>query len=231
MAHIINDFRVNKGDINELNILIKNYINDTYSEYGYSYGIEKDLLINNKIINSIYINLFINNFTIFDKISRENNITNFQQFKIFIENNLNIFSPKSDYFKSFLRIVMITKRKSNIGEKLSIEKFNEVTKQLDFNIDIKEVDTNMDQEGIDAYFEYDNKIFTICINPFIEYKIENDEIIIKTNGEFIIETNYVILYHISNNKIFVILRNDFKNNGILVENNLIKTHINNIISK
>ena len=196
-----------------------------------TYGIEKDLLINNKIINSIYINLFINNFTIFDKISRENNITNFQQFKIFIENNLNIFSPESDYFKSFMRIVMITKRKSNIGEKLSIEKFNEVTKQLDFNIDIKEVDTNMDQEGIDAYFEYDNKIFTICINPFIEYKIENDEIIIKTNGEFIIETNYAILYHISNNKIFVILRNDFKNNGILVENNLIKTHINNIISK
>ena len=199
------------NSISQLNISIRDYINSNYDKFGYRYPengglhINKDLDIDGKIINSEYINKMVNNYTVFKCVIRNNNIKNESDFYKFMLNNLNdIYGYKGIFFiRETLPILIRTTRKGNLNEITSLRKFTEYAKSKNLIINIETPTIEEDINGIDGKFKLD-RLYTIQVKPFIDYKIIGDQIVIRSNGSLSISTDYLILY---DNRNQIILKN------------------------
>ena len=198
-----------------LNNKIKKYIEDVYSPFGYKYGFNLDLNIDDFIINSEYINKMVNNYTIFKKIIEINKIENESEFYQYMVDNFNeIYHWKGKYFDIItLPILINTTRKGNDGERKCLVYFKELLAQKGIYTDILSPTIDEDVSGIDAKFRWKDKYVTIQVKPYTEASInkESKMIRVKSQGSLSLNTDYLILYR--KNNIIVVKGKEVKIEG------------------
>lgn len=195
------------NSINWLNSKILEFINDTYSRFGFTYGQEnQDIDIEGKIINTEYIGKFVNNYTVFKAIVKLNNIIDEDYFYHFMTNNLyDIYHYNGKYFNTVtLPIVIATTRRGNIGERISLDFFKTEIKRLrNLNIIIKQPSLDEDIRGIDGKFNVGTNEFTIQVKPFRTEYDEGVDLKFFSQGSLSLSTDYLIIYK---NQTIIIVR-------------------------
>jgi hypothetical protein len=195
------------GPINSIQFLnreISRFINETYSPYGFVYGVNDiDINITDRInnsiiiINSSYISKMVNNYTIFRRIIQLNNISNESDFYDYMLNNLDeIYHWDGKYFDTVtLPILINSSRKGNIGEKKSKEFLKSLLAEKGLDINIESPTIDEDISGIDAKFTWRGKIITAQIKPYETATINKDYIVSAySQGSLSLNTDYLILY-------------------------------------
>lgn len=186
------------NSINWLNNKILEFIKDTYTKFGFTYGQDnKDIEVEGKIINTEYISKFVNNYTVFKAIVKMNNIVDEDFFYNFMINNLyDIYHYNGKYFNNVtLPIVIATTRRGNIGERISLDFFKEEIKRLrNLNVLIKHPSLDEDIRGIDGKFNVGTNEFTIQVKPFRTEYDEGDDLKFFSQGSLSLSTDYLILY-------------------------------------
>lgn len=229
----LNSIRVPKYKISSLNRLIGDYLNSVYGQFGWFYAAQKEIVIPGfGVVYSDYIDLLINNYTIFKKIIYTNNITNADDFIQLVTNNLDKFYHYTSKFfvENSLPIVINTKRKGNYGEKLALDSFQKLIFSRGFNIQIMKPTIQEDVNGVDAKFELDGKIYTIQVKPMSKFEIVDDLIIIDSPGALTLNKYGVMpdyLFFYSQNRDLLFL----KNIGIYSRGSLFESPLKNLISE
>lgn len=194
------------GPVNSIQFLnreISRFIDDTYSPYGFVYGVEVDINItdrrNNSIIilNSGYIGKMVNNYTIFRKIIQLNNIESESGFYDYMLDNLHeIYHWEGKYFETItLPILINSSRKGNIGEIKSKEFLEDLLAEKGLNVNVESPTIDEDVSGIDAKFNWNGRTITVQIKPFETATINRDSIISAySQGSLSLNTDYLILY-------------------------------------
>lgn len=211
--------------ISNLNRKILDYIEKTYGPFGFRYprGNDKfnyyDININGEIINSAYIAMMVNNYTVFKKFIRENKIVDEITFYKLIEYKFDdVYNYNGSFFKrQTLPILINTVRRGNHNETVCKEKFTEYAKGKGLNITIQDPSVDEDIKGVDAKFEHNGRVFTIQIKPFSEAKeTDNDIVNIVSSGSLSIgSVDYLMLYSGSQ---FILCKNT-KNTPIKIHGN------------
>jgi hypothetical protein len=220
-------YRFSTKSLSGLNNKIKNYIEGVYGPFKYRYGINEDINVNGLILKSEYISKMVNNYTIFKRFIIDNKITDKETFYSEIVSNFHdIYHYDGDFFKrNSLPILINTTRKGNINEKKSIIRFEEVVREMGFNITVENPTVEEDIKGIDGKFSHKNIYYTIQIKPFSDLIVENEIYKAKSNGSLSLGVNYLILYKEDEH---IILSNK-KSNPINIDFNYFVYNKDNII--
>lgn len=189
-------FTTKKYLISSLNQKILKFLEKTYGPSGFIYGQDnRDIRINNKILNTEYISKMVNNYTIFKTFIRENSIKNEKDFYQKIESSFNdIYSPDGDFFKrQTLPILINTTRKGNMLEKKAKEAFVKFAKTKGLEIELISPTVTEDIKGIDSKFIHNGKTLTIQVKPLSDlHEIENN-IEVVSDGSLSLDTDYLIV--------------------------------------
>lgn len=206
-----------------LNRNIKTYLNEVYKEFGYTYPSYFDIIVNNSIINTEYINKMVNNYTVFKKIIELENLNTEEEFYNYMRNNLNeVYHFNGKYFKTVtLPILIATTRRGNVGEINSLKFFTqELNNKMGITVDIIRPTVEEDVSGIDGKFVWNNKEITIQVKPFTSIVKSDDKVKVYSQGSLSLSTDYLILYKSDS---FIILRGrDVSIKGSYFESNLDK---------
>lgn len=220
--------------LNKVNRIIKNFLLSEYGKLGYN-GYGNKLNDNIQILigdNNITFNLLdkcVNNYTIFKNIIRTYNIESSESFyKFILENTSDIYGFESDFLKKTVIPILI--KCSNIGnnnEELCKKELIRYTKSKEMEIKIINSTIEEDINGVDFYFEYDNKKYSVQVKTFkkLSNLTNKDYIIFKNNGSSSIlnKSNYLMLIN-SNSEIFLLRTDDVKvsyNNFITKKENIL----------
>lgn len=210
----LDDLKVPSKSIDYLNSQIKKYLVKIYTPFNWDYYDNKDIEIPEfGVLNSRYISLFINNYTIFRNIIGEHKFSSYERFINYVVLNLgSIYHYRCDYFKSSaLPIVIHTVRKGNIGELKTIQKFEEMTMNKGFQVVFEVPTTDEDIRGIDSKVILNNRTYTIQIKPMTDKIIKDGKIIIKSPGCLNINKNKLVVdylcFYSAEYLDFVFLRN------------------------
>lgn len=224
-----NKYKNNFSDysVGKLNNDIERYLHKTYSPFGYKRGVNSDINVGGKIINSQYIDLMVNNYTVFKRFIYDNKITNEKDFYEKISSQFdNVYHYNGDFFnRNTLPIVMNTYKKGNINERKSLNKFQEIVNKKGININIDSPTLEEDLDGIDGKFSLNGKEYTIQVKPFSSLNSRMGKFYAKSDGSLSLSVDYLILY--KNNE-YIILKNP-KNNSIKIESQYFVYNEKNIV--
>ena len=199
-----------KNSIKELNDRIYDYINKVYSPFGFEYGKNEDVKINDAlIINGEYISKMVNNYTIFKKFIKVNKIKDESTFYRLILNSFDdIYHYNGDFFMNeTLPILINTTRKGRLFEKESLDRFVEYAAGKGLNINIINPTVEEDIKGIDAKFISNAaREYTIQVKPFTSVYKKGDDFYAKSSGSLSLGVNYLILYSDKGSK-YIMLKN------------------------
>jgi hypothetical protein len=206
------------NSISNLNKIILDYINKVYSKYGFKYGVNEDLEIEDLIINSEYLSKMVNNYTIFKAVIKYFQIDNEGDFYNIVQDNLEfIYNFESDFFiQNTLPILINTTRRGNIGEKICKAVFSRFAKNKGLNIRLENPTIEEDISGIDAKFIYEGKYIYIQIKPFNQSNINDTNYTIKSQGSLSLgaDISYLMLY---DNRRRIIIAKNTKKSPILIK--------------
>ena len=178
-----------------LNNKIDDYVNKTYQSMGYV-----------KNVNSVFelggvevdVQLMINNYTIFKRFIIENKIRSASEFfNKLLENFDDVYHYDGDFFNKHTKYILNrTKSKGKKAEKSVFNKFKEFSKSKGLNIEIKQPTIEEDIQGMDGYFVYKGKKYTIQVKPgiggLLQYK--DGFYKMKSQGSLSLNTNFLFLY-------------------------------------
>lgn len=223
----------NKKSIAYLNGVIKRFIEKIYGPYGFVYPSDRsniqnyDIKVGDQIINTEYIGKMVNNYTVFKAVIRINNLRDEDSFYNFMMNNLNeIYHFSGRFFKEqTLPILINTTRRGNVIEQKSKEAFDEYAQSRGINIVTSNPTIEEDVRGIDFKFQHNGKTFTVQVKPFTKYKVDDDNVWVKSNGSLSVDTHYLILSDMKN---FIILKNP-KNDPIQIKGDVFQTTRKNLL--
>jgi len=230
-----NSIEIKQSELSALNSIIKKYLDSIYTQYGYSYGNNKNIYIFGDIIDTEYISKMVNNRLIFSKLIERNNITTKDEFVNYVKNNLfNLYNIRGKDFSTNMMLLGGTIKKGKRGEEYSLEYFTDFlykTKGRVINIQ-KPTNVREDIEGIDGKFMWNDKLITLQVKPFISYNVTNGYIEIISEGSLSFSTIYLVLYKENRNKAneFIILSNGINCDQIESSNGVYKTEIKNIVN-
>ena len=208
-------FTTKKYLISALNQKILNYITKVYGRFGFRYGqSNRDIRVNDKIINTEYISKMVNNYTIFKTFIRENKIRTADEFYQKIESNFaDIYSPDGDFFKrQTLPILVNTTRKGNKLEEKAKEAFVRYARTEGITIELIPPSVSEDISGIDAKFIYNGKVCTIQVKPLTDVEETSTSIEVISDGSLSLGTNYLVL--VGDRKIIIA-----KSTGVIIAGN------------
>jgi len=211
-----NQIITTKGEIVKVNKIIRNYIENVYSKFGYKYALDDvDIYINeNLIINSDTIDKMVNNYMLFAFICDTVSLKTFEDFQDFMSKYSNLekfYHYNGFYNKEVLRILYNTIKKGKIGEKMSL-KFFQDTFNKKSNTEIKIIDPTLieDLKGIDGKFLFKDTEYTIQVKPCSNIIKDEESIKFLSVGAISLSTHYLILYRKTNNLFeFYILNSKF----------------------
>jgi hypothetical protein len=211
-------FRTSKygasNSIKSLNDEIYKYINKVYSPFGFEYGKNDDVKINDTlIINGEYISKMVNNYTIFKKFIKINKIKDESTFYRLILNSFDdIYHYNGDFFMNeSLPILINTTRKGRIFEKESLDRFVEYASGKGIDITIINPTVEEDIKGIDAKFISNAaREYTIQVKPFTSVQLKGDFFYAKSSGSLSLGVDYLILYSDDGSE-YILLRNSPSN--------------------
>jgi hypothetical protein len=200
----------NYNSISWLNNKILNYITDIYSPFGFSYQSgNKDIVVENRVINTEYIDKMVNNHTVMIGIINLMEFNNDLDFYDYMTKNLfDVYHYNGKYFDSITLPTLInTTRKGNIGEKTSINAFNSefYSRGIDTNVQAPTLEEDCD--GVDGKFQWNGKTITIQVKPFSSIVSNDGEINAFSTGALSINRksdgkriSYLMLYKLSIDK-------------------------------
>ena len=225
--------QVEKSEISTINGIIRNYLTQVYGQFGWYYGAKSEIQIPDfGIVDSDYIDLFINNYTIFKNVAKTYRLKIEKDFLNFVKNNLElIYNYKSKFFiYNSLPIVIRTKRKGNHGEQLVLQKFKELTITRGFEVELVTPTLDEDIKGVDAKFILSGKTYTIQVKPMSKFEILPDKILIESPGcltlnKYGVMPDYLFFYSDNQDVLFL------KNRGILSIGNSFESPVKNLILK
>jgi hypothetical protein len=223
--------QVEKSKISSINRDISSFLAEVYGPFGWYYGAKKEIQIPGfGVIESDYIDLLINNYTIFKNVVRTYRLRTEEDFVNFVKNNLElIYNYKSKFFiYNSLPIVIRTKRKGNHGEQLVLQKFKELTLTRGFEVELVTPTLDEDIKGVDAKFILSGKTYTIQVKPMSKFETTGDKIIIESPGcltlnKYGVMPDYLFFYSDKQEVLFL------KNLGILSKSNYFETPSKNLI--
>jgi hypothetical protein len=189
-------FTTKKYLISSLNQKILKHIESVYGQSGFVYGQDnKDIGVNDKILNTEYISKMVNNYTIFKTFIRENRITNERDFYQKIESSFaDIYSPDGDFFKrQTLPILINTTRKGNRLEQKAKEAFVRFAKTKGLTIELVNPTISEDIKGIDSKFIHNGKTYTIQVKPLSNVTDIDNNIEVVSDGSLSLSTDYLIV--------------------------------------
>jgi ASC-1-like (ASCH) protein len=216
--------------IQNLNQMIKKYTDSVYTPFGYQYGKNVDIKINdNLIINGEYISKMVNNYTVFKRFILENKIRNEDEFYSLLLSNLyDVYHYNGEFFKNHtLSILINTTKKGNIAEKRSLDSFKDVVSERGINIEIQSPSMEEDIKGIDAKFTLNGKNYTIQVKPFTSVHNKDGKRYAKSPGSLSLGVNYLILYKEHE---YIILKNP-PSNPITIRGEFFVYDSGNIVSE
>ena len=225
--------QVEKSKISSINRDISSFLAEVYGPFGWYYGAKKEIQITGfGVIESDYIDLLINNYTIFKNVVRAYRLRTEEDFVNFVKNNLElIYNYKSKFFiYNSLPIVIRTKRKGNHGEQLVLQKFKELTLTRGFEVELVTPTLDEDIKGVDAKFILSGKTYTIQVKPMSKFEILPDKILIESPGcltlnKYGMMPDYLFFYSDNQDVLFL------KNRGILSMGNSFESPVKNLILK
>lgn len=209
-----------------LNNKIGDYVNKTYKSIGYIKNVNNVVELGGVEIN---VQLMINNYTIFKRFIMNNNIKSASEFvNKLIENFDDVYHYDGDFFNKHTKYIL--NRTRSIGsksEEMSFVKFKEFSKSKGLEIEIKTPTTEEDIQGIDGYFIYKNKKYTIQVKPGLGGLLEHSEGFYKmrSQGSLSLNTNFLFLYE-GNKLIFI---KNKKNSPIIIDSEYFIFNEDNII--
>lgn len=178
-----------------LNDKIAQYVREVYGPMGYI-----------KNVNSVFelggvevdVQLMINNYTIFKRFIIENKINSASDFfNKLVENFSDVYHYNGNFFNKYTKYILsITKSKGKEAENLVFDKFKEFSKSKGLDIEIIEPTKEEDIEGVDGYFIYKGKKYTIQVKPGIGglLKYKDGFYKMKSQGSLSLNTNFLFLY-------------------------------------
>ena len=222
---------VEKSKISSINGDISSYLTQVYGPFGWFYAAKKEIQIPGfGILDSDYIDLFINNYTIFKNVAKTYRLRTEENFINFVKNNLElIYNYKSKFFiYNSLPIVIRTKRKGNLGEQLVLQKFKELTTTKGFDVELLVPTLDEDVKGIDSKFVLSGKTYTIQVKPMSSFQIVSDKILIVSPGcltlnKYGVMPDYLFFYSDKQEVLFL------KNIGIISKGNSFESPVKNLI--
>lgn len=232
--------KIERFEISNLNKLIIGFLDVAFRQYGYRYGKNnKTIIVNEQPLETEYLNKFVNNITLFGVIAERNNLKTKEQFISYIRTNMkDLYSPSGSQFIENYKIIENTAKKGKRGEEACKNNFEELLfNKTGLKINIEEpTDAEEDIKGIDGKFIFKNKLVTVQVKPFTKYEIQNNNIIVYSNGAMGFSTHYLLLYR--EHKIgidqyeydFISLINGADFNNILSNKGVYKTDVKNIIN-
>lgn len=188
--------------------------------------------IDGKDVDTTYILKAINNTLLLKKIISDprreivTSINNKEDLFDFVKANLNeLFHPHGIYFKYVYELLKFTTKKGESSEDIAFKYVEEVARRKGLQIEVLKPRELSDDVygGIDGFFVYNDREFTIQVKPLsetiepnIEEDIENPEYIRANCAGFIkgLKTDYLVLTDLRKKKTFL-----FKAKDIIVENN------------
>lgn len=185
-----------------LNNEIKKFITSYYGKYGFVYGFSYsdskpnyDINVDGKIICSSIISKMVNNMTTFKAIIRDMKLRTEKEFYDFMfENMAEIYGSNGKYFKNTLYILMNTSRKGDINEVKSIDFFEKVLLSKGHVIKVLPPTLEEDIKGIDGKFDWNGKLVTLQVKPFLNTTMVGNLIKIESQGSLSLSTDYLVLY-------------------------------------
>jgi hypothetical protein len=181
--------------ISLLNDKIDQYIKDVYEPIGYIKNINSVFVLGGIEVD---VRLMINNYTIFKRFIIENKISSASDFfNKLVENFSDVYHYDGDFFNKHTKYILNrTKSKGKKAEDLVFNKFKEITKSKGLDIDIIQPSTEEDIEGVDGYFVYKGKKYTIQVKPGIGGLIQYKDSFYKmrSQGSLSLNTNFLFLY-------------------------------------
>ena len=227
------NIQIDSSYLTKVGSLIIEYINSTYEKYGVIYG-EKNIMfaIGNRTFNSEYITKFVNNIKMYTNTIKRENIKDGESFFEYIRTHLyDMFHYNGIHFKNNYRTVTNTSNKGHRGEPAGLKYFSEfLNNKCQKEIPIELPNSILtDIGGVDGSFLWNGNILTIQVKPFSSYIIENEQIIIETNGSLKLNANYLVLYKekMYNKYDIIILSNGKNKDKISYSNSSFYTHSDN----
>lgn len=202
-----------------LNGRILNYISSIYGPYGFKYlSGNKDIEINDMLLNTEYIDKMVNNYTVFRGVISSEGIQTEDEFYEYFSKNLpEIYHWRGRHFyATTLPVLINTSKKGNIGEQRSLEFFKSELAKRGIEISFIKPSLQEDVKGIDSKFAWNGKEITIQVKPYASFKkIAEDsgrsQHRFFSPGSLSLATDYLILY--KDNSFFVIKGRDAKIEG------------------
>jgi len=184
------EIELTKHDLNEIDDYIHKYLDSVYSKFGFVYGVNKIIEINDKKYKTEYIGKFIHNFKNYNSIIKRNEIRDKETFFKYIKNNLfQLFHYDGVFFDNSYTIITRTSNKGSRGEIEVKKAFEKLIGGKITNPTVAE-----DISGIDGSFIYNNEKFTLQVKPFLNQCRVEDNIKIESDGSLSFNTNYLGLY-------------------------------------
>ena len=222
-------FYTYKSEISNLNSDIIVYITEVYKDFGFKYQSgNKDINVNNKVINTEYIDKMVNNYTVFKTFIRENGIKDKDTFYSLMRYKLyDVYHYNASFFnRQTLPVLINTTRKGNVGEIKCKKKFTEYANSKELNILIDDPTLEEDIRGIDGKFSHEGKEFTMQIKPFTKYETINDVLYASSDGSLSIGSiDYLILYSDTE---YIIIKNPSKN-PITIDGKFFVSPVSNVL--
>jgi hypothetical protein len=162
------------------------------------------IIIGDKVILPEYLFKAINNRTLLNKIVDDKNgeivsgVTNKQELFNFIRENLfDLLHYDGKYFDYVYTLLTNTSKRGKKFENKSFIKFEETARKKGLDIKVETTSIDEDISGIDGFFFYKEKKFTIQVKPLVsisDYEEDNMRYIAYSKGDIrSIITDYLIL--------------------------------------
>lgn len=202
-----------------LNGKILSYISSIYGPYGFKYlSGNKDIEINDMLLNTEYIDKMVNNYTVFKNIISDEGINTEDEFYEYFSKNLpEIYHWRGKHFyKTTLPVLINTSKKGNLGEQRSLDFFKSELAKRGIEISFIKPSLQEDVKGVDSKFAWGGKEITIQVKPCESFKkiVEGSGKKVHrffSPGSLSLITDYLILY--KDNSFFVAKGRDAKIEG------------------
>ena len=199
---------LNRTERHEMCRIISSGIKEIYKQKEFS---REKLDFNGREIDMQYISKAVNNRTLLRKIISDprkeimENINNKETLFDFVKNNIyELFHPDGKYFVPVYQLLVNTSQKGDVAENEAFKFIEEAGRKKGLEIKVlkpRKVEDDV-YGGIDGFFIYNDREFTIQIKPLAEnvkpnvetYRANSDYIIAYCNG-FLknVTTDYLIL--------------------------------------
>ena len=212
------------NSISWLNQIILKYINSVYGPFGFTYGVNKDIDINGRIINTEYISKMVNNYTVFKGIIEKECINTEDGFYNYMVANLfDVYNYNGTHFDTITLPVLIrTTRRGNQGEQISLNFFKSQLAKRGIDVDIEAPTVLEDGQGIDGKFTWNGKELTIQVKPYDSMIVKDGMINAFSQGSLSLDikgsgknVDYLIIYNLEKNGIVIV-----RANNVIIQGNL-----------